>query len=84
MEPLLKETPNKGHNTFDLSIKDKFCDPYKTWEYNFTSERGQPLYNSKIMPKLLVSKCPLFRGSLYITYNMGNRDLPDIIICPRP
>ena len=49
VEPLLKDTPNKGHNTFDLSIKDKFCGP---WQYNFTSERGQPLYNSKIMPKI--------------------------------
>ena len=26
-EPLLKDTPNKGHNTFDLSVKDKFCGP---------------------------------------------------------
>ena len=23
--PLLKDTLNKGHNTFNLSIKDKFC-----------------------------------------------------------
>ena len=29
-EPLLKDTLNKGHNTFNLSIKDKFCDPYRT------------------------------------------------------
>ena len=30
VELLLKDTPNKGHNTFDLSIKDKFCGPYRT------------------------------------------------------
>ena len=23
-------TLNKGHNTFDLSVKDKFCSPYNT------------------------------------------------------
>ena len=28
VEPLLKDTPNKGHNTFYLSVKDKFCGPY--------------------------------------------------------
>ena len=28
VEPLLKDTPNKGHNTFYLSVKDKFCCPY--------------------------------------------------------
>ena len=30
VEPLLKDTPNKGHNTFDLSVKDKFCGLYRT------------------------------------------------------
>ena len=29
-ELLLKDTLNKGHNTFDLSIKDVFCGPYRT------------------------------------------------------
>ena len=51
MEPLLKDL-----DTFDLSIKDKFCEPYRimTIQYNFTSERGQPLYmyNSEITPKV--------------------------------
>ena len=28
VEPLLKDTPNKRFNTFDLSLKDKFYDPY--------------------------------------------------------
>ena len=36
----------------DLSIKDKFCGPYRPWQYNFTSERGKPLYNSKIIAKI--------------------------------
>ena len=35
VEPLLKDTPNKGHNTFDLSIKDKFCSPYRTMAIQF-------------------------------------------------
>ena len=34
-EPLLKDTLNKGHNTFDLSIKDKFCGPYRTMVIQF-------------------------------------------------
>ena len=51
VEPLLKDTPNKGHNTFDLSIKDKFCGPYRIMAIQFYPE-GQPLYNRKIMPKI--------------------------------
>ena len=35
VEPLLKDTPNKGHNTFDLSIKDKFCGPHRTMAIQF-------------------------------------------------
>ena len=35
VEPLLKDTPNKGHNTFDLSIKDKICGPYRTMAIQF-------------------------------------------------
>ena len=35
VEPLLKDTPNKGHNTSDLSIKDKFCGPYRTKAIQF-------------------------------------------------
>ena len=53
VKPLLKDTPNKGHNTFNLSIMDKFYVPIGPWQYNFTSERGQPLYNSKIRPKIV-------------------------------
>ena len=53
VEPLLKDPLNNGHTTFDLSIKDKLCDPYRTVNTcNFTSERGQPMYNSEIIPKL--------------------------------
>ena len=29
-EPLLKDTLNKGHNTFNLSIKDKSLGPHRT------------------------------------------------------
>ena len=35
VEPLLKDTPNKGHNRFNLSIKDIFCGPYKTMLIQF-------------------------------------------------
>ena len=48
VEPLLKDTPNKGHNTFSLSIKDKFCGPYiGPWQYNFTSE-GEQFCNCQV------------------------------------
>ena len=53
VKPLLKDTPNKGHNIFNLSIMDKFYGPYGTIKYNFASEKGQPLYNSKIRPKIV-------------------------------
>ena len=33
--PLLKGTLNKGHNTFNLSIKDMFCGPYRTTSMQF-------------------------------------------------
>ena len=36
-EPLLKDTLNKGHHTFNLSIKDKFCGPYRTMAIRTTS-----------------------------------------------
>ena len=32
---LLKDTLNKGHNTFNLFIKDKFCGPYRTMAISF-------------------------------------------------
>ena len=35
--PLLKDTLNKGHNTFNLSIKDNSVVPTGPWQYNFTS-----------------------------------------------
>ena len=33
--PVLKDTLNKGNNTFNLSIKDKFCGPYRTMAIQF-------------------------------------------------
>ena len=30
LEPLIKDTLNTGHNTFNLFIKDKFFSPYRT------------------------------------------------------
>ena len=35
VKPLLKDTPNKGHKTFNLSIKDKFYGPYRTMAIQF-------------------------------------------------
>ena len=35
VEPLLKDIPNKGPNTFNLPIKNKFCDPYSTMAIQF-------------------------------------------------
>ena len=37
VEPLLKDTLNKEHNTFNLSITDKFCGPYWTMAIQFIS-----------------------------------------------
>ena len=34
-ELLLKDSPNKGYSTFDLSIKDKFVVPTESCQYNF-------------------------------------------------
>ena len=31
----LKDTLNKGHNTFNLSIQDEFCGPYRTMAIQF-------------------------------------------------
>ena len=50
VEPLLKDTPNKGHSTF--CIKDKFCGPYRKITMQFhLFKRTTSLY-SKITPKL--------------------------------
>ena len=57
VEPLLKDPLNKGHDTFELSIKDKFCGPYRTMTIQFTFERG---YNLCITVKLADYKAPLF------------------------
>ena len=35
VEPVLKYVPNKGHNTFNLSMKGKFCGPYRTMAMQF-------------------------------------------------
>ena len=35
VEPLLKDTPNKGHNRFNVSIKDILCGPYKIMVIQF-------------------------------------------------
>ena len=65
IEPLLKDTPNKGHNTFDLSI-------YKGQILQSLQDHGitiLPLKEDnlsitvKLCQKLLVPKCPLFKGS---------------------
>ena len=61
VEPLLKDTPNKGHNTFDLSKKD--------WSLQDHGYTILPLKDDNLSitvnlcQKLLVPKCPLFRGS---------------------
>ena len=59
VEPLLKDTQNKGHNTFNLFVKYKFCGPYNTKQYNFTTLKSIIV---KSHQNLLIPKCPLFRG----------------------
>ena len=54
VKPYLKDTSNIGHNTFDLSIKDKsYGVPIGPWHGNFTSEREQHFCNSKMRPKIV-------------------------------
>ena len=48
VDPLIKDTLNKVHNTFNFSIKDKFFGPYRTVAIQF--------YLCKITPKLSVPK----------------------------
>ena len=57
MEPLLKDTLNKGHDTFNLSIKTSSVVPTGPWQYNFTRTTSVILYNSTIAPKLASPKC---------------------------
>ena len=47
VEPLLKDTIH-----LTSLLRTNVVVPIGPWQYNFTSERGQPLYNSKIMPKI--------------------------------
>ena len=35
VERLIKDNPNKGYNTFNLSIKDRHCGPYQAMEIHF-------------------------------------------------
>ena len=68
VEPLLIDIPHKGHKTFDLSVKDKFCGntilPLKEDNISITV---------KLCQKLLVPKCPLFRGSSIIVIQETRR-----------
>ena len=50
MGPLLKGTMNKGHNTFNLSMKDKFCGPYRIMAIQFYLLKGTP-FCSRVLIK---------------------------------
>ena len=66
LEPLSKDTLNKGHNTFNLSIKDKFCGPYRTIGNTILPLKED---NLCIIVKLhQFPKCPLFRSSTVYRY----------------
>ncbi len=47
VQPLIKDTPNKGHNRNNLRMKDKFkCTKWRlSYSFNtlLTSDEGQPL-----------------------------------------
>ena len=53
VDPLIKDTLNKVHNTFNFSIKDKFFGPYRTMAIQF--------YLCKIVPKLVVPKVSIIQ-----------------------
>ena len=62
---LLRNHLNKGHSTSDISIKEEFCDPYRTITIPFYIPLKEDnldiyLYNSKIIPKLASPICPIF------------------------
>jgi len=56
VEPLLKDTPNKGHDIFNLSIKDK-C-PYSITAIH--SKENDDLCIAVILGQYLLPKCSLF------------------------
>ena len=58
-DKILKDIPYKGHSTFDLFMKGKFSDLYRTMTTLFTSKRRQPLGNSKTTPKVADSRVPI-------------------------
>ena len=75
VQSFLKDPMNKGHSTFNLSTKDKFCGPYRTMINSFTSDRGKYLYKSKIALKLADPKHQAMHvaaqccHTLYLTIN---------------
>ena len=55
VEPLLKDTPNKGHNT--LCKGQIFCGPYSIMAIqSYRTLKEDNLYNSKIKPKIVGPK----------------------------
>ena len=79
MESLLKDAPNKGH-IFNLCM-------WLLWQIlwslqimtiQFSSEREQPLYNSKITPKLAGPKVCIIKR-FYCIYADGTEPEPIIL-----
>ena len=53
---LLKDTRNKGQIHLTTLQRTNSVVPLVPWQYNFTSLRSKPLYNSKIVPKIFAAK----------------------------
>ncbi len=64
VEPLIKDTLNKGHNTNNLRTKDKFqCTKWRLSYILLTSNKGQPLSKRKNGQKTNVSVIQRFHCS---------------------
>ena len=61
VEPLSQRTLQIMDTVHLTSLyNDKFRGPYRIMTIQFTSERGQPLYRSKVTPKLTGPKVLLY------------------------
>ena len=61
---------------FDLSIKNKFCDPYKTMTIQFYLWKR--VYDNKILPNFASPKMFIIRDSIVSTYKSMNKTTKEI------
>ena len=84
MEPLIQDTLNKGHNTFNLFIKDKFCGSYSTIAMQFLPLREDNLcITVKLCQNWLVPKYALFKSfTVFVTCVISHSKRDHFTIVP--